>query len=233
MLLAAAWWTDAAPPPASDLGWAACAGICAALGLLALYRGLAEGSMGVVAPVAALVTVSGPVVFGALFEGLPGPAQVAGFALAFVSIGMITRSGGGRSLSRRHLKLAVVAGCFFGTFFILMDHVADRGVIWPALASRAASLTLLLTVASVSGQARRPPARQVPVALVTGLFETGGTLLFMLAASAGRLDTAATLASLYPAATALLARFVINERLGRLQWLGVGAALFAIVLISR
>jgi drug/metabolite transporter (DMT)-like permease len=233
LLLTAAWWTGAAPPPVSDLGWGACAGVCAALGLLALYRGLAEGSMGVVAPVAALVTVSGPVVFGALFEGLPGLFQVAGFALALVAIGMITRTGAGPPLSRRQLRLAVVAGLFFGAFFILMDHVADRGVLWPALASRSASLTLLLTVASLSGQARRPPASQVPVALLTGLFETGGTLLFMLATSAGRLDTAATLASLYPAATALLARFVIDEQLGRLQWLGVGTALFAIALISR
>jgi drug/metabolite transporter (DMT)-like permease len=116
ILLTAAWWSAAAPPSSSDLGWGACAGLCASLGLLALYRGLSEGSMGVVAPVAALVTVSGPVAFGALWEGLPAPGQVAGFALAFLSIGLITRSGGEKALSRRHLKLAVLAGLCFGAF---------------------------------------------------------------------------------------------------------------------
>jgi drug/metabolite transporter (DMT)-like permease len=114
-----------------------------------------------------------------------------------------------------------------------MDHVADRAVIWPALASRLASLCLLITIASLAGQERRPATGQIPVALSAGLFETAGTLFYMLSARAGRLDTAAVLASLYPAATALLARFILKERLARIQWLGIGAALCAIILISN
>ena len=55
--------------------------------------------------------------------------------------------------------------------------------------------------------------------------------LYLIATRSGPLSLVATLASLYPASTVLLARVTFGERLSGSQALGVGCALLAVVLI--
>jgi drug/metabolite transporter (DMT)-like permease len=57
--------------------------------------------------------------------------------------------------------------------------------------------------------------------------------LYLVATREGPLSLVATLASLYPASTVLLARVTLGERLSRSQALGVVCALAAVVLIVR
>jgi len=55
--------------------------------------------------------------------------------------------------------------------------------------------------------------------------------LYLVATWYGPLSLVATLASLYPASTVLLARFTLGERLTRAQALGVVCALVAVALM--
>jgi uncharacterized membrane protein len=55
--------------------------------------------------------------------------------------------------------------------------------------------------------------------------------LYLVATYHGPLSVVATLASLYPASTVVLALAVVGERLGALQVTGIGCALMALLLM--
>ena len=223
----------AEPVPAlSDLLLAAVAGLAGTIGLAALYGGLATGPMGVVAPIAAVVSVVLPLIFGLFLEGFPALPQLLGFALALFAVWLITRPGTGARIETRHLVLPLIAGIGFGVFLILIDHVSAAAVLWPLAAARAASIPALLIALIIARQPAKPAASLIPLILLVGLLDTGGNAFYALAARAGRLDIAAVLGALYPAMTVVLAQFVLKERLSRREGLGLALALLAVVLIA-
>jgi drug/metabolite transporter (DMT)-like permease len=216
----------------ADLLWGGAAGIAGAIGLVALYQGLAVGRMGIVAPLTAVVTAATPLTFGLLFEGVPAGHQLLGFALALMAVWLISRTDDGASIQAREVVLPLVAGLGFGFFLIVIGGVSERAVLWPLAAARFTSTSLLLIAVALSRQRQKLDTRQLPLMALAGLFDTGGNAFYALAAQVGRLDAAAVVSSLYPAVTVLLARVLLKERLARQQWLGVIVALVAVVLIA-
>jgi drug/metabolite transporter (DMT)-like permease len=221
---------EAAPPPAA-LGYAAGAGAAGAIGLAALYRGLAVGRMAIVAPVSAALSAALPVAWGVFTEGVPAAPRLAGFALALAGIWLVARAGDGRA-DGRGLALALLAGCGFGGFLVLMHAGARDGTWWPLAAARATTCALVLLAAVARRAPWAPAGPGLRLALLSGVLDAGGNALFVLAGKAGRLDVAAVLASMYPASTILLAALVLRERVTRPQAAGVAALFVAIVLVA-
>jgi drug/metabolite transporter (DMT)-like permease len=212
--------------------WGAAAGLAGGLGLVALYRGLAIGRMGVAAPLAGVVSAGLPVLFGTFLEGLPGKPQLAGFGLALAAVWLLSRNAGSVRLGSRALVLPLLAGLGFALFLILIDRASEQAVLWPLVAARLASLALLLPLALWRRRGSLPARESLPLVALVGLFDSGGNAFYALAAQAGRLDVAAALGSLYPASTLLLARLFLKERLASRQWLGAVMALAAALLIA-
>jgi drug/metabolite transporter (DMT)-like permease len=231
LMLLLAWLTGEAMPPASSLGWGVVAGLTGAFGIAALYKGLAIGRMGVVAPVASVVTAVLPVIFGFRIEGLPHRLQLAGFALALVSIWLIARPDG-QIDSHRGLGLAIVAGVMFGLFLISGKQAGVNGVFWPLVAARAASTLLMLLIVAFLPPDPRPLRPALLAIVLSGLADSGANALFLAATRHGRLDVAAVLSSLYPASTVILARVLLKEKISRSQTVGIVGALAAVALIS-
>jgi len=231
MLIALALKWSEPFPSTLDLIWGSAAGLAGAVGLVAFYQALAVGRMGIVAPIAAMLSAAVPVLFGVLIEGLPGPLQLIGFALAFIAVGLI--SGLGVVKGRpKGLGLAFLAGLGFGSFFILISRVSHGAVFWPLAAARLSSVLFLLVVVLIRRQKVLPEKSVWPIVFLAGALDVAGNVFFVLATHAGRLDVAAILSSLYPAVTVLLATFILKERVTRLQAIGIFVALVAIPLIS-
>ena len=232
-LLVIPLWIWQEPFPGSgDILWGAAGGSCGLVGITAFYLGLAKGRMGVVAPVAAVVTAGLPVLAGAILEGIPPAIKYFGFALGLVSIWLVSRSNGGNEVQFKALGLPLLAGVAFGAFFIFLDQAADTAILWPLIAARMTSLSLILLASLVWRKKLLPAKDRLPLIALAGILDTGGNLFYMLAARAGRLDIAAVLSALYPAATVMLARIILKELINRWQLIGIFAALGAVALIA-
>jgi drug/metabolite transporter (DMT)-like permease len=235
LLVLALIWREPFPAP-MDLLWGGLAGLVGALGLIAFYTALASGKMGVAAPVSAVLTATLPVLFSALTAGLPGPLRLGGFVLALLAIALISRPEHATQNRPQGIGLAVLAGVGFGCFFILISRVSPGATFWPLAVARLASVVSLFVVMLL----RRQPKQQMlsgvrrvaPLVLLAGTLDAMGNAFFVLAAHSGRLDVAAILSSLYPAATVLLAAVVLRERVTRIQAAGILLVLLAIPLIS-
>lgn len=219
-------------------------GVCCGAGLIALYSALSRGSMGLSAAVSGVLTAIVPVIYSWFREAHASPGKLTGFAVAAVAIWLVAYTPEQKSPSqpRPHgLGLAVCAGLCFGAMLILMHLDAPHGVFAALTAMRISSTS----IAALSGlalwiaQRRKAPAapafphgKVLLLAMLAGVLDTTGNLLYLFASLAGRLDVAAVLSSLYPAGTMVLAAWLLKERATRSQAAGMALALAAVVLIS-
>ncbi len=215
----------------ADLGWGAISGISGMLGVGFLYRGFNQGRMGIVSPTSAVLAAALPVIFEAFTKGLPRELQLAGFGVALVGIWLVSRPERITG-TPKGLGMALLAGLGFGGFFIGLGQVSQNAVFWPLAAGRLASLVILLVYMLATRREIILKSNPWGLFALAGLLDVSGNLFFLLAIQNGRLDVTAVLGSLYPAVTAVTAWWAIKERLSRLQVLGVGAAVLAIVMIT-
>ena len=226
-----------------DLAWGTAAGAVGLLGVVLLYRGLAIGPMSVVAPLTAVLAAVVPVVVGTVRGDRPGPAAVTGIVVAIPAIAMVGREAGsaaaqasGRTgIEPGALASALLAGVSFGGFYVLLAQTGGDGGAWPLVGQRAASVVILLALTGVALLRRRPALPRgvaLRLALLAGVTDFLANLAFVLATHRGLLALVAVLSSLYPAATVVLARGILGERLSRTQVAGIGLAGLAVTLIA-
>lgn len=216
---------------------AAAAGLVGTVALASFYRALATGTMGIVAPVAALGVVV-PVAAGLLAGESPSALQLVGTAVA---VGGVVLASGPELRGRAGglpLLLALVAAVGFGVVLVLIARGAQSSVVMTLLTMRLTSV-LVLTAVLVAAAPRRGleiGVRRTDLSLLAavGAGDVLANGLFALASSrAGALvSVTAVLASLYPVVTVLLARQVHAERLRPVQVVGVVGALGGVVLLA-
>jgi drug/metabolite transporter (DMT)-like permease len=225
-----------ASPTRIDVLWGAAAGLSGGIGVALLYRGLAIGTMAVVAPTTAVCAVAIPVMASVALGERPTPLALGGIALGVASIVLVSRTRPAAEAERRRANAAVIgtalaSGVAIGCFLLTLARTRTDAGMWPLVVARGVSVSLFTTVAISTRRTLRMPAPVLWLALVAGLGDVLANALYMLAARIGPLSGVVTLSSLYPASTVVLARAILGERLERWQRVGVAAALVAIILI--
>jgi drug/metabolite transporter (DMT)-like permease len=214
-------------PTTADLAWGAASGLGSGAGSIFLYRGLATGRMGVVAPVSAVGAAVVPVVVGVATGERPSALIVIGIVLALPGIWFVAR-GPEATLDptapdpdpgavSSGLVDGALAGLGFGLLFVALGQVPDGAGLWPLAAGQAAALVTICLIATVLRASWVPTAASEWWGAVAGLVATGAVLMFLLASQTDLLTVAAVLTSLYPAFTILLAAAVLHEHIYRAQ----------------
>lgn len=232
LLTACALWLGSPLPNLFSFAAGALAGVTGLIGLAALYKGLASGQMGIVAPLAAVTTAALPIVLGMFLEGLPASLQIIGFLVAFAAIWLLSMPDKAQEFQWRQMTLPITAGIFLGLTLILIDQAVEQSVLWSLVGNRIAGIAVLIVLLLIFRRGSMPSKGNYPLVCLAAVFDTGGYAFYAWAAHTGRLDTAAVLACMYPATTVMLAWLLLKERLSGRQWMGVIAAFMAITLIA-
>jgi len=229
---------------ASVVWWGGAAGLVGVVGVLFLYRALADGAMTVVAPVTALVAAGLPVVVGLATGDRPGLIALVGIVAALVSVALISGAIGVPHVATpaRIFILSIISGAGFGLLFVFYERAGSGGIWWPLLSARAVGFPVVLTawLVGMGLAARRSTAPRVQglgwsvlgIGAVIAVLGGSANLSYIAASQRGLLAIVAVVVSMYPAATVALATMLDGERLRRPQALGLGLAVIALVLVA-
>ena len=208
------------------------AALSGTLGLYAYYRGMATGTMAVVAPIAGASAIV-PVIFGIATGDRPRPAQLAGVAAAIVGVALASREQGeGERRVAAGAGLALLAALGFGCYFPPMHAAGEADPWWSSLVFRLSAAVIVLAVVAIERPAVRLGGRALAIVVAVGCGDMLGNLLFAASAGHGIVSLTSVLASLYPIVTVALAAAVLDERLSRGQLAGVVLTLAGIGLIA-
>lgn len=220
-------------PTSTDLAWGALAGIGSGIGGAFLYRGLATGQMGVVAPVSGVGAAVLPVLVAVLGGEQPGALVWWGIAAALPGIWLVSREPGAGGRWAEGLVDGVLAGAGFGLLFAALGQLPEEAGYWPLALTQAVALISVILTATLLGASWRPTrGLEVGGGMLAGVLATGAALGFLLSTQLGLMSVAAVLTSLYPAVTVLLAATLLRERLTGGQVVGLLLCLLCVGLVS-
>ena len=211
--------------------WAVAAGVSGVTGLLCFYTALSTGTMGVVAPIAAL-GVAVPVLLGVATGDDPSPWTWVGILVAIVGVTLASGPELSGAVSPRPVVLAGVAAVGFGLALFCIDRGARTSNLMTLWGMRATSVTFFVVLALLTRRLGGMAPRDVPALLGIGCADLGANVLFGLASSRGEVSVASVLGSLYPVVTILLARGLLKERLRGMQKVGALLSLLGAAVIA-
>lgn len=213
--------------------WGVLAGSIGALAVALLYIALSRGPMGVVSPITAVMSGAVPTAVGLLNGERLTLFGITGIAIAALAVILVSREKGEHvKVAPSTILISIASGSAIGLYLSALSLAPEESGIWAATVGRWTSSILVAVV--VFAVIKNFTRNGFPwmLAIVSGFLDATANAVFQLASQRGLLSIVAVLGSLYPATTALLARFLIQERLSRIQIVGVLLAFLAAALLA-
>ena len=228
----------------SAVGWGAVAGIGGGVGIICLYRGLANGRMGVVAPLSGVGAALVPVIAGVALGDRPSAISWIGMVAALPATWLVAAGEDGPGDAAAAAGTAgaertssgvidgLVAGVGFGIGFAAVAQApADSGQ-WPIAVDLLIAALVAVVGATLARDSWLPRTPTALLAISTGVLAAAALVAFLASTHHGMLAVTGIIAALYPAATVGLAVVVLRERIHRSQAIGLGLCAVAVALVA-
>ena len=215
-------------------------GASEALGFLVFYYALTLGRVAMVAPLVSVIYAIVPVLWGLGTGDQLSIASWVGVALGLSAVLALSMESGDADDNNKQplalvLALALVGGVMWGFSTVALSYApADSGMVPVFLAGSTAFVLLAVIVLATRKRMRKVYASEALAPSVwSGVLFGVANLFIITALRFGSLSLVGLLTALYPLATVFLARFILREQIGRVQWFGIGLAIVAAALLSQ
>jgi drug/metabolite transporter (DMT)-like permease len=243
LLVSPAARTALAEAPLEGWAYGLLAGSLSMSGAAGLYRALANGTLSIVAPIAA--TYAAVTAALSLLTGRETADGVTLAGLVVCSLGVVLAAWGRepgeepmpgwRAALSGSTGWSLLASFGYGAaFYVQGAWVVPRlGPYLPVAGNALLIITTVSLVAVVTRRSAAPPGlRTAPYVLATGLIGLVAFAAYLLGLQTGAVAMVTVLSSLAGAVTVLLALVLLKERLAPRQWAGVVAALGGVLLLN-
>jgi drug/metabolite transporter (DMT)-like permease len=218
---------------AEGAAWGALSGVGSGVGLSFLYRGLAGGRMGVVAPTSGVLAALVPAAVGVLTGDRPSALAWVGILLAVPATFLVAREPStGAAGGSSGVVDGLVAGTGFGVGFAAIAKAPPEDGFWPVALSLAVGAVVVIVGAGIARSDWVPRNATAVLSTSTGILAAAALALFLTSLEYGMLAVSAVIAALYPAATVLLAITVLREHVHRAQAVGLGLCAVAVAMVA-
>ncbi len=222
-------------PKLVDLGLGAASGLAAGVALWAIYQAFVLTSVGVAAPIAAVVSGVIPVVLDSVTGAPPSDMATIGIVIGLVSLILAAWSPGTADLNRG-IALAAFAGLAFAAMLLLGAETSAESGLWPLVAQRSVAAMLIAVSGAALGRELLPREASVKrTAAIGGVFGTlgvGAIFIGFQRATTATVGAVAVAGSMYPAVTVALRWMFDGERLRWWQAVGLAGSLVGVALIA-
>ena len=209
----------------------ALAGIFGYIGLACLYEGLSTGRMGVVSPISSLSTVI-PLAYALITGDVLSTVTLIGVVIALIGVFCASGPELSQGLPIKPLLLALGAAAGFGLGLTFLAIGSQSSALLTMVSMRAATFFVTISLAIKFRTTGNFNKKDMPVLIFIGAADFLANLLLGIACTKGLVSVAMVFGSLYPIATAVLAFKFLNERLHKVQYIGIALAVTGVSIIS-
>jgi len=209
----------------------ALAGLFGYIGLACLYEGLSTGRMGVVSPISSLSTVI-PLAYALITGDVLSAITLAGVAIALIGVFCASGPELSQGLPIKPLLLALGAAAGFGLALTFIAIGSQSSALLTMVSMRATTFFVTISLAIKFKTTGNFDKKTIPLLIFIGAADFIANLLLGIATTKGLVSVAMVFGSLYPIATAVLAYKFLQERLQRVQYVGIALAVAGVSIIS-